>query len=531
MIKVLSLFSGIGAFEKALKRVGIDYELVNYCEIDKYASKSYSAIHNVSEDLNLGDITKVNEKELKDFDFMSWGFPCTDVSIAGKQKGFVDEDGNQTRSGLYYDGIRILREKRPKVSIIENVKNLTSKKFKGEFETVLKDLNDAGYNNYWKVLNAKDYGIPQNRERVFIVSIRKDIDDGNFVFPDGFPLRLRLKDVLDSKVEDKYYLSDIQIEKLHIKSNDALIYDKSMLGFENNAREYNDVMPTITSREYKEPRVVNESKLNEIKIQRIDIPQIVRVRKYNVDCKLLCECLRNHKSSSKLSNKEIAEILNVPITKVEHWFRQDDCFAIPDENIWFDLKKILNIETDEFDESIMTFEEREGVYEKSNRCYHENGIAPTLTSTSADEKIIIDDMYANREPRIYSEYSPTLRSERHGLKVVEKPSLVGGIGEKNFGKQYRQGNRIYDSNAIAMALNASSVGNAGGNSYLYQLDNLRIRKLIPKECFRLMGFDDEDFEKAAKVCSDTQLYKQAGNSIVVNILEAIFKELKVYFEK
>lgn len=529
-MKILSLFSGIGAFEKALDRVGIDYELVNYCEIDKYASKSYAAIHNVSENLNLGDITKVNEKELKDFDFMSWGFPCTDISVAGKQKGFIDENGNQTRSGLYYDGLRILKEKRPKISMIENVKNLTSKKFRKEFETVLSDLNDVGYNNYWAVLNAKDYGIPQNRERVFIVSIRKDIDDGNFKFPDGFPLELRLKDILDNAVEEKYYLK----KTLNIVAKENYLqWDNSGKGHnsQQNRGYYQDgLCPTLSccNNNGDKSQVVLRDKAE---IIRIDIPQTVKVRKYDVNCELLCECLRNHKSNSNLSNKEIAETLNVPITKVEHWFRQDEYFAIPDEDIWFDLKNILNVKTNEFDESIMTFEEREGVYEKSNRCYHENGIAPTLTSTSADEKIIIDDMYANREPRIYDEYSPTLRSERHGLKVADKPSLVGGIGEKNFGKQYRQGNRIYDSNAVAMALTASPVGSVGGNSYLYQLDNLKIRKLTPKECFRLMGFDDEDFEKAAKINSNAQLYKQAGNSICVNVLEAIFKNLKVYLEK
>jgi len=117
-LKVLSLFSGIGAFEKALKRIGISYELVNYCEIDKYAAKAYSLIHNESEDKNLGDITKVDETTLPDFDLMTWGFPCTDISVAGKQKGFIDENGNQTRSGLYYEGLRILQEKKPKYSIM-----------------------------------------------------------------------------------------------------------------------------------------------------------------------------------------------------------------------------------------------------------------------------------------------------------------------------------------------------------------------------------------------------------------------------
>lgn len=126
------------------------WELINYCELDKYAAKAYSAIHNVNENQNLGDITKVNAKDLQDFDLMTWGFPCTDISICGKQQGLIDNQGNQTRSGLYYDGLRILKEKKPKISIIENVKALTSKKFKKEFEMILSDLEKIGYNNHFR---------------------------------------------------------------------------------------------------------------------------------------------------------------------------------------------------------------------------------------------------------------------------------------------------------------------------------------------------------------------------------------------
>ena len=205
-MKVLSLFSGIGAFEKALDRLNIDYELVAFSEIDKYATKSYCAIHGVDESMNLGDITKVDENSLpKDIDLITYGFPCQDISLAGKQKGMFNDDGTQTRSGLFFEALRIIEATKPKIAIAENVKNLTGKKFKEQFELVLKSLEEAGYSNYWKVLNAKDYGIPQNRERVFIISIRKDIDKG-FEFPEPFPLQLRLKDMLDDEVDEKFYL-------------------------------------------------------------------------------------------------------------------------------------------------------------------------------------------------------------------------------------------------------------------------------------------------------------------------------------
>ena len=199
------------------------WELVNFCEFDKYATKSYCAIHNVDESKNLGDITKVDENELDDFNMMTWGFPCTDISVAGKQKGFINDNGEKTRSGMYYEGIRILRKKKPALSIIENVKNLTGKRFKNEFEMVLSDLDNAGYNSYWKVLNAKNYGIPQNRERVFIVSIRKDLDNGKFKFPEPFDNRLRLKDLLEDEVDERFYISDEKTKKFikNLNTNDS----------------------------------------------------------------------------------------------------------------------------------------------------------------------------------------------------------------------------------------------------------------------------------------------------------------------
>jgi DNA (cytosine-5)-methyltransferase 1 len=269
-MKVLSLFSGIGAFEKALSNLGIPCDLVGYCEIDKYASKSYSAIHGVPESMNLGDITKVDETQLpKDIDLITYGFPCQDISIAGLQKGLVNEDGTHTRSGLFFEALRIIQGTKPKVAIAENVKNLTGQRFKEQFKTVLDSLEQAGYNNYWKVLNLKDFGIPQNRERVFIVSIRKDIDTGMFRFPTGFPLKLRLKDVLEDEVDEKYYLSSEQIKNACMRTTDSLIYDKSMVGVEGHAREYNDISPTLTARDYKEPRLVNTDKLKQLQVRQI----------------------------------------------------------------------------------------------------------------------------------------------------------------------------------------------------------------------------------------------------------------------
>ena len=204
-MKVLSLFSGIGAFEKALDNLKLSWELVGYSEIDKAASRSYSAIHGVPESLNLGDITKIDETALpKGIDLITYGFPCQDISVQGSMTGLFNADGSRTRSGLFFDALRIIQEVKPRYAIAENVKNLTSPRFKKQFGTVLQCLGAAGYNNYWKVVNAKDCGVPQNRERVIIVSIRKDIDVGLFKFPDSVPLTEKMEDILENGRDESF---------------------------------------------------------------------------------------------------------------------------------------------------------------------------------------------------------------------------------------------------------------------------------------------------------------------------------------
>lgn len=222
MIQYLSLFSGIGAFEKALRNLNVDFNLIGYSEIDGYADKAYSLIHGVPMSKNFGDITKIDESSIPlPVDLITYGFPCQDISIAGGQQGLFNEDGTKTRSGLFFDALRIITHTQPKVAIAENVKNLTGKKFTKQFQVVLQSLNEAGYNNYFKILDAKDYGIPQSRERVFIVSIRKDIDTGVFHFPETLEPKLRLIDMLEEQVDAKYFLSDKEITYMNREVKDG----------------------------------------------------------------------------------------------------------------------------------------------------------------------------------------------------------------------------------------------------------------------------------------------------------------------
>lgn len=214
-LKVLELFGGIGACTAALKRLGIDFEVVDYVEIDKYAVASYNAINETN--FEPQDITKW-DKDIE-VDLIMSGSPCQDFSLAGLGKG--GDKGSGTRSSLMYENIRIIEKLKPKYVIWENVKNLLSKKHIHNFNAYLEAMEELGYYSYYQVLNAKDYGIPQNRERVFTISIRKDINN-LFTFPPKQELKLKLKDLLEDEVDEKYYLSGERVVELIYKIQDQI---------------------------------------------------------------------------------------------------------------------------------------------------------------------------------------------------------------------------------------------------------------------------------------------------------------------
>ena len=200
MLRVFEAFAGIGTQRMALKRLNIPHEVVGISEIDKYALQAYEAIH--GDCFNFGDITQLNPNDLPDFDLFTYSFPCQDLSIAGQKAGMIR---GQTRSGLLYECEKIIEAKRPTYLLLENVKQLVGTKFKGQFEAWLDYLESLGYTNYWSVLNAKDYGVPQNRERVFALSILNEAT--TFQFPEKRPLTRCIEDILEPQVEEKYYLN------------------------------------------------------------------------------------------------------------------------------------------------------------------------------------------------------------------------------------------------------------------------------------------------------------------------------------
>ena len=199
MLKVFEAFSGYGSQAMALRNIGIPYQVVGISEINKNAIKAYMAIH--GDTPNYGDISKLDV--LPPCDLFTYSFPCQDISIAGTQLGLGV--GTNTRSSLLWECKRLIEKSKPKYLLLENVKNLVGKKNKPDFDRWCAYLETLGYKNYWKILNARDYGIPQNRERVFMVSI---LGNDTFSFPEATPLKTQIKDLLETQVDPKYYLTN-----------------------------------------------------------------------------------------------------------------------------------------------------------------------------------------------------------------------------------------------------------------------------------------------------------------------------------
>lgn len=213
--KLIDLFAGIGGI-----RLGFDQafnnsiETVFVSEWDEFAQKTYKA--NFHDDLEIaGDITKIDEKNIPDFDICLAGFPCQAFSLAGQRKGFDDDYKGMSRGTLFFDVARICSEHKPKVIFCENVKGLTIHDKGRTFKVIVNTLREIGYTVFYKVLNSKDFGVPQNRERIYIVAFRNDIAPGEFIFPASTDDTKRIKDILEEKpVSARYYLSDCYLETL-----------------------------------------------------------------------------------------------------------------------------------------------------------------------------------------------------------------------------------------------------------------------------------------------------------------------------
>jgi DNA (cytosine-5)-methyltransferase 1 len=518
-IRLIELFAGYGSQSFALKYLGVPFEHHRICEWAVPSIQAYKDAHftndnrDYSKDLtkeevinylfnkgismdynqpmkieqikrlgeeqvrtiynnicatnNLVNVQQVQGKDLDICDkdkycyIMTYSFPCQDLSLAGLGKGMSRDGG--TRSGMLWEVERILDECNelgtlPQVLLMENVPQVIGCNAISDFQEWRAKLESLGYSNYVEILNAKDYGIPQNRERCFMVSI---LGDYNYNFPKKIPLEKKLKDILENNVDEKYYLSDKQLEYVLDMQNTAL----------NSGRDIND-------------RIVN--------------PNIAKT----ISCRGAVD--------------QRADVTNFAIDECEEEIKVKD------------LKLRIKNATQK---GYLDAYEGDGVDISSRIETHrgtvQKGISQTI-KTSIDVGVVVKDEYVGTynfsasdnfmqgKDRFHEnrEVSPTLLTQ-----PKEGVVLLGGLGEKdsNGGTQWKQQNRIYSSEGTSISITT------GFHPYYNQ--NLRIRKLTPKECFRLMGVKDEDYENIAKNQSNSKLYHLAGDSIVVNVLMGIFKQM------
>ena len=558
-IKMIEIFSGLGAQIKALDQLPIPHEVVATMDIDKDAILSYAAIRydlekeiasynlptkkemvaelqrkNVGYNLvkskhsitmktneekvrqyyiadkfskNLGDVSLC--KELPYVDIIFHSSPCTNFSVAGKGEG--GDEGSGTASSLMWESLRLIGTSQCKYVVWENVAAVLSDKHRYNFIKYLERLSEMGYESAFELLNSKNYGVPQNRLRIFCVSRKieneenrdttireckssnkqvintmKEIRENHpnikiwedFTFPEPIPLTIRLKDMLEHNVDEKYYLPDERIEKI---LNSSFMQEKKRI-------QTTDICDTLLARDWKDPKCVPVE--DEIKVVGNYMPS-------------------NHDASRIVDINGIA-----PTVKENH----GTVTAIVEPFVVASRGRNPDNPSDR-----TTGAPTEQRFEPNF-----SGTTNCLTSVAKDnyicEPVIIEDFYKSREPRVYSETAPTLRSERTGLEVAEEfPCSTRGkqIASAIRASIYKQGARNLEENII------NGLGYEGVVEKEQPITRWRIRKLTPVECWRLMGFTDEDHNRAAKYVSASARYKQAGNSIVVNTLVSLFSSLLI----
>lgn len=672
-LKLLELFSGIQAQERALRQLPIEYESIGVCDCDKDVLVSAAAMRfNLEEEIknfnfpsqdkmieylqnknigysfeknkhtitsrtpitklkqyyiannllkNLGDISKVDR--LPYADLVTYSSPCQSFSVAGKLAGakkickvcgheweidFSNPNYNykcphcdsvnleSTTSGLLQEVQRLLsvayeNNELPKYLLLENVKNLVGKKFRPQFDAWIRWLDSIGYNTYYQVLNSKHFGIPQNRERIFALSIRKDVDNGKFKFPEQIPLTTRLKDILEKTVDEKYYLSGDKVESI-LANFIARQNEASGINLKDQATTFDgltDVVHTLMARDYKgfgNQSMTGVIEPNIIKVGQLDSSFDQSGRVYSaegiaptvmsnshgktsggytspkilVDKKpfIVASRGRNPENPSDRTTGSPTEqrleanmsgTTNTITTVVkDNYVMEPIIYDDYNSRIPQDQDVITTLTTNcgasavrngvkiieptvceqRCDEGLRFFKDDVvGTLRTIDACGDKRVIEPELTQIGT-----IDGNGHEIRRRVYDAdgISPTLCGVGSGgntePKVLVKdedvnPVRIGNIYGEQFGTGYA-GN-VWDQDSVSPTIMTAQ----GGNRQPLVVDDVkwRIRKLTPLECWRLMGFSDEDCNRASAYVSDSSLYKQAGNSIVTSCLVAIFYSL------
>lgn len=501
MIKVGSDFSGVGAFNQALIRLGIKYEEVFACDMDKYARQTF--ILNYGEPKYYPENVYEREIPTESLDIFMTSPPCQSFSLAGKRKGEDSKNGV-----LFYNSHEFIVKNNPRYFIFENVKGLLSDDGGKTFQKWIdylggKSVNgnpvifpheeSVPYHVYYQVMNAKHYGVPQNRERIFIIGIRDDADN-DFSFPKPFPLEKRLKDVLESEVDEKYFLSDKMIEYL-VKHQDGIAQPFAS-GEETHAN-------CLTAVYHKMPTDGQYLKIGAIRGRNpTDVVKVAKVGRSDEGKRLRKESLNRGKDYTPFQAKEIT----------------------------FEESDIMNCVTTATtkDNLIQTLE------------INENGTSNALTTVQKDNVVVIPannskgyDIAEEEEDSInFSVPNSETRRGRVGHGVVQTLDTACNQGvlvsNKNtdeiivLNDATHSQQRIYSQEGISPSILSGSNG-GGQNPCKHLTTTQRIRRLTPTEAFRLMDFN-ENFKWNV---SDSQAYRQAGNSIVVNVLALIISKLNL----
>lgn len=418
-MKFLDLFAGIGGFRLGMESAG--HECIGFCEIDKFARASYKAIHDTKGEVELHDITAISDESIRRIgrvDIICGGFPCQAFSIAGNRRGFED-----TRGTLFFEIARFASILRPKYLLLENVKGLLNHDGGATFETILGALDELGYNVEWQILNSKDFGVPQNRERVFVIGhLRGECTRRVFPLSKSCQQANSIKKQYSNTITTRYgnsqgagaYIVESKSQKVRSIGN----IHPSGNGMNGEVYESAGLAPTLTT--------------NKGEGQKIAIPVLTP------------DCTDKRQNGRRCKSNEEA---------------------------------VFTLTTQD-KRGILIAGKLPGNHDQNSRVYDTNGLAPTLSTMQG----------GGQEP-----------------KIIQR------------GRGYNQGGE----HDIAPTLTRNSYQE---NNYLS--DRFRIRKLTPRECWRLQGFPDWAFDKAQEVNSNSQLYKQAGNSVTVSVIAAIAKELE-----
>jgi len=432
-MKVLSLFDGMSCGQIALKQLGIKVDTYYSSEIDKYAMQITQK--NFPDTIQVGDICNLDPKDFMDVDLIQAGSPCQGFSFAGKQLAFDDP-----RSALFFEFIRLLKAIKPKYFLLENVR------MKKEFLEVITEQVSSCY--------TADDVAPEFKDMF-----------GNVKFEPHF-INASL---VSAQSRQRYYWTNIPGIK---QPEDRGIVLRDIL--EDNFDSERDKPHCIDANYYKGASVEQYKKKHRRQLVNKPIKvgmnvEEVKVRKHEVDIPGLQLLLREMKKESKKTNKQIAKETDLPVTKVEHWFRTDKSFAIPSEDIWLKLKEVLGIKTEVFDASIMEFEYKDGVFESTQRVYSDQGKSPTLTASNKEQMIETKPKMVGRDntpghdilKRVYSEdgKSPTITAHAgKGTvpKVETKPKQIGIATDIN-GHDILK--RVYSPDGKSPTVNACTGGN------------------------------------------------------------------------